>query len=177
MEIEVRNQGSEVEGARGQTAGTKYLVATRNHHHRVSDIAEKNAPFDDWQEENTVGHVADVNSGRGHDGIATFRQVHNTTVEIGDDQLRINGDRRRTRKRCEIEQRSRPGGQGEMRGRWSADYLCREGLLDLRNVGCGFLGFPLPLKRKLGFDASEGLVGLQFLQSLFPRLQLLERQT
>lgn len=58
----------------------KYLMATGNHHYAALDIVEKDAPFDDWQEENAAGHVADVDSRWGHCSSFAFHQVHNTTV-------------------------------------------------------------------------------------------------
>ena len=79
-------------------------MATRDDHHAALEIVEKSAAFDDWQEEDAVGHLADVDGRRGHGRTVRFHQVHNTIVEIGDDQLRINGDRRSIRKRCESEQ-------------------------------------------------------------------------
>lgn len=90
-------------------------MTTRNEHHAVLKIVKEDASFDDWQEENGVGHVTNVDGRRGDGRTVTFHHVHNTTFEIGDDQIRTNADRRNIQKRCEREQTSRLGGQGEMR--------------------------------------------------------------
>lgn len=86
-------------------------MTARYDHYTALEVVKKDASFDDWQEENAVGHIADVYRGRGNDTTVTIYQVHNTGVEIGDDQLRISGDRRNTRKRCESEQTARLRGQ------------------------------------------------------------------
>ena len=61
------------------------LMTIRNDYYAASEIVEKNASFDGWQEENAVGRVANVCRRRSHGSIISFHQVHNTVVEIGDD--------------------------------------------------------------------------------------------
>lgn len=73
-------------------------MATGDDHHAALEIVEKNGSSDDWQEENAVGHVANVDGHRGCWGIAAFHQVHDTIMEICDDQVRINRVRRSIRK-------------------------------------------------------------------------------
>ena len=62
-------------------------MAASDDHHAALKIVKKNGSPDDWQEENAVGRVADVDGHRGHRGIVPFHQVHNTILEVGDDQV------------------------------------------------------------------------------------------